>query len=97
MDNNNNGGKCACSTMCPCGTGKCGMNVQGCNYKHKILKKLLLLIVFIIIFDLGMKIGELKGMLSMQMYNNHEAAHMMYANGGMNPMMGGDQGGMVNQ
>ncbi len=53
------GGMCSCSN---CGMSACSMGYCGTGYKkHKILKKLFWLIVMVIIFNLGMELGELKG------------------------------------
>ncbi|MCX6757304.1 MAG: hypothetical protein NTZ44_00225 [Candidatus Nomurabacteria bacterium] len=92
--------KCGCAgeNMCGncAGVGKCGMMVNGCNYKHKILKKLLIFLVMIIIFNLGMKIGEVKGMLKMNMYYNSQKSIQTQNSNYAYPMMGGFEGNSVN-
>ena len=95
---NNKENTCGCTTGCAgcgCGAGKYGMMLPGCSHKHKIMKKLLLLIIFIVIFNLGVKIGELKGMLRMSMNHNRNNT-MMYANDYGAPEIGGYDQGAVN-
>ena len=76
--NMHNGGNC-----CGCGsTHQCG-GMMGGYYKHKFLKKILVLVVMIIVFNLGLKIGELKGML-----RSSVVGHGMMLQYG-NQMMGG--------
>ncbi len=55
--------------MNSCGTGKCGsmygniMSGHGC--KHRILKKILMLVLIVIVFHFGVQIGELRAGLRM--------------------------------
>ncbi len=79
---------------CGCETSKCGMNVPGCNYKHRVLKKLFMLLVMIIIFNLGVKIGEVKGMLKMNMYYNSQKTTQTQNSNYAYPMMGGFEQGI---
>ena len=80
---------CGCDNT----TNKCGMMVTGCTYKHKVLKKLLMLLVMIVIFNLGVKMGELKGML--KAYNNNSYKASQNSDYGYR-MMGGFEGNSVN-
>ncbi len=70
------------SFVCTC----CGAHCHCGNRKHYLLKKIFMLIVLVIVFALGMQLGEIKGELRGGRGFSH---HMMYGYGGMPRMMGG--------
>ena len=72
---------------CSCGCSGYGMGMMG-GRKYHLLKKLIMLIILVIVFWFGTKLGELKALVQ---YSRGE--HMMMRDDGdmMNDyMMGGD-------
>jgi hypothetical protein len=70
-----------------CGSQSCG-GASGCSYgshsAHGILRLFAVLLVMILIFHLGMQIGELRG----ETYSNHGGYGMQFERGYKNgPMM----------
>jgi hypothetical protein len=95
---NCHGGGCGCGCG-HCGAGGCGGGMCSCwKYGgHRPLRILLGLIILVIVFAMGMKLGELKGMYNSGFYggdmwggrNMMRGYPGMMMNGGMNgnPMM----------
>ena len=85
MENKEN--TCTTCTTGSCGC-KCGSMMGMGGHKHHILRKILMLILLVIVFNLGMRMGELKGLLQSQNNSYHRGGMMM--NYGTTPiMMGG--------
>jgi hypothetical protein len=76
-----------------CGSGCCGCGMCNCNKmgmmrggRCHLLKKLILLIILIIVFWFGTKLGELKALMQ---YSRGEHTVMMRGNDMYGPDMGG--------
>ena len=85
MENTKEG---TCESGCGCGQHSCGMG----HHKHKMFKKIFMLVIILIAFCFGMQLGELKGELrAYHGGSSHMRSFGNYSNYPM-PMMGFDGG-----
>ncbi len=83
MSENNKNNVCE---VCGSGNGKCGMCGGVCSVGgYGLIRWILGIIIITWVFSIGMKIGELKGMLDGGGYGkgmHYKSGQMMFSNGG---------------